>query len=549
MYTEHFGLHELPFSIAPDPLYLFLSERHQDALAHLEYGVKAEGGFILLTGEVGTGKTTLCRRLLEKLPDQVDVAYIINPRLNPIELLETLCDELKIDKPSESTNKKLVDHLNAYLLKAFASGRKTVLIIDEAQNLSVEVLEQIRLLTNLETNRCKLVQVMLLGQPELLEILGRRDLRQLAQRVTARFHLGPLGEKEIDAYVHHRLKIAGCERPLFAPNLNRMIWRYSNGLPRLINLICDRALMGAYAQGIAHVDRPTLVRAAEEVLGTGQAKMTHPKNLLWGSLWILTLFCIVFGFWSWNSSRKVLPDHDNSPLSAVVQQTSTKPLEQEQTHMSSTATEQSTLPEDFFSIRNEEKALKDLAQLWEISLDEESQDVCQSLRNFGLDCLTGIGTLDTLEKINRPAALTLYDDDGSPFYAILSELDDDRALLIVAEGFYSLSLDVITMRWFGDYLLLWQPPSISPSLLRPGDSGPAVAWLAQVLGSLELYKPTGVEGSLEGPLLGAFKKFQFKSGLIPDGILGPMSMVHLNTARKVSGPRLTPKGKKGVTSS
>ena len=213
MYTAYFGLYESPFSIAPDPLYLYMSEHHREALAHLQYGIKIDGGFVLLTGEVGAGKTTLCRSLLEQLPEDVDIAYILNPKVSVIELLETICDELHIERPEEVSIKKLVDRINTRLLDANARGRKTVLIIDEAQNLSIEVLEQLRLLTNLETNRYKLLKIVLLGQPELLQILNRMEMRQLSQRITARCHLGPLDAADVGAYVRHRLEIAGCKHP------------------------------------------------------------------------------------------------------------------------------------------------------------------------------------------------------------------------------------------------------------------------------------------------------------------------------------------------
>ena len=267
MYTSYFGLNENPFSIAPDPLYLYMSDHHREALAHLQYGIKSDGGFVLLTGEVGAGKTTLCRSLLEQLPESVEVAYVLNPKVSVIELLETICDELHIDRPEQGSIKMLVDRLNAYLLEANARGQKTVLIIDEAQNLSVDVLEQLRLLTNLETNRYKLLQIILLGQPELLQILNRQDMRQLSQRVTARCHLGSLDVQEINSYVQHRLKVAGCNRRLFPETLGKTLWQLTGGIPRLINLVCDRALLGAYVLEREEVDRKLLFQAAREVLG------------------------------------------------------------------------------------------------------------------------------------------------------------------------------------------------------------------------------------------------------------------------------------------
>ncbi len=217
MYNDHFGLHDHPFSIAPDPRYLFMSDRHREALAHLLYGIRNEGGFVLLTGEIGTGKTTVCRCLLEQLPADTRVAYIINPRLSALELLATICGEFGISCPEGNSSKLFIDRLNVFLLDSHAAGRQSVLIIDEAQNLSAEVLEQIRLLTNLETNRRKLLQIILIGQPELRVLLARPDLRQLAQRITARYHLQALSKREVIKYVSHRLAIAGARKPLFPP--------------------------------------------------------------------------------------------------------------------------------------------------------------------------------------------------------------------------------------------------------------------------------------------------------------------------------------------
>ena len=196
MYIEHFGLKEIPFSIAPDPRYLYMSDGHREALAHLLYGMNSDGGFVLLTGEVGTGKTTVCRRLLESVPQDAEIAFILNPKLTVSELLASVCDEFGVSYPEGNASIKVfVDRISAYLLGACESGKRAVLIIEEAQNLSPEVLEQLRLLTNLETDRRKLLQIILLGQPELREILGRPELRQLSQRITARYHLGPLSKK------------------------------------------------------------------------------------------------------------------------------------------------------------------------------------------------------------------------------------------------------------------------------------------------------------------------------------------------------------------
>ncbi|MFD2167932.1 AAA family ATPase [Thalassotalea euphylliae] len=269
MYTGFFGLGDIPFSIAPNPDFLFLGDRHKEALAHLTYGLGDTGGFVLLTGEVGTGKTTLSRRLLEQLPENTDVAFILNPTLSCLELLATICDELGVRyKKAGVTLKYLTDKIQQKLLTNQEQDRNTLLIIDEAQHLQPEVLEQLRLLTNLETNTRKLLQVVLIGQPELQQLLQRRDLRQLAQRITARYHLLPLTRNEVAEYIKHRLAVVDCHRPLFKPNAISTIHKISKGIPRLINLLCDRALANAYGKNDALVTRKTVIEASEQALGS-----------------------------------------------------------------------------------------------------------------------------------------------------------------------------------------------------------------------------------------------------------------------------------------
>ncbi|MBV1884281.1 MAG: AAA family ATPase [Pseudomonadales bacterium] len=273
MYKKFFGINDEPFSIAPNPHYLYMSRQHHEALAHLVYGIKKDG-FITLTGEVGTGKTTVCRCFLEQVPEDTNVAFILNPKLSVIELLAAICDELQVKHTkggilglSKDGVKEYVDAINEYLLLAHAEGRKTLLIIDEAQNLSIDVLEQIRLLTNLETNKRKLLQIVLIGQPELRDLFAKPELRQLAQRITARFHLEQLSLEETKAYVTHRLAIAGTQREIFSVPVIKCLHKISGGIPRIINVVCDRALLGAYVQNKGEVDKKTLRRAAKEVLG------------------------------------------------------------------------------------------------------------------------------------------------------------------------------------------------------------------------------------------------------------------------------------------
>lgn len=267
MYYEHFGFSEPPFSISPDPRFLFMSERHREALAHLVYGAGENGGFVLLTGGVGTGKTTLLRSLLQQELQDVDVAMCLNPSLNEYDFIASILDELGIvyDDQQQSI-KRLIDALNRHLLKTHSEGRQTVLIIDEAQNLSRETLEQVRLLTNLETDNQKLLRIILVGQEELQEKLAREDLRQLSQRITVRYHLTALNPSEVEDYIDHRISIARGNTKIFPASSMRKIYQLTNGIPRLINVLCDRALLGAYSEGVDKVAVKHINLAAEEAL-------------------------------------------------------------------------------------------------------------------------------------------------------------------------------------------------------------------------------------------------------------------------------------------
>ena len=291
MYLQFFDLNEAPFSITPDPAFVYLSAAHRDALAHLLYGVGqgGAGGFVQLTGEVGTGKTTICRAFMEQIPQQVDLALILNPALTVVELLQAICQEFHIPQVQDETSRMvLVDKLNRYLLEAHANGRRPVLMIDEAQNLSPDVLEQLRLLTNLETSKQKLLQIFLIGQPELQEMLQRQELRQLAQRITARYHLTPLSETETADYIRHRLAVAEVERPLFSRSALRQIHKLSGGVPRLINMLCDRALLGAFATHRQTVDASIVRKAAAELQGA-QPETGSSWRWLWWFLLTLVL--------------------------------------------------------------------------------------------------------------------------------------------------------------------------------------------------------------------------------------------------------------------
>lgn len=544
MYISHFGLNEIPFSIAPDPLYLYMSEHHREALAHLQYGIKRDGGFVLLTGEVGAGKTTLCRSLLDHLPEGVDVAFVLNPKVSAIELLETICDELRIDREEQCSIKNLVDRLNTYLLEANARGRKTVLFIDEAQNLSTDVLEQLRLLTNLETNRYKLLQIVLLGQPELLSILNRQEMRQFSQRITARYHLGPLDAVEMGAYVRHRLEIAGCHRPLFPETLNKSLWKLTGGIPRLINLICDRALLGAYTLNRPQVNNRILRQAAREVLGRLHPPGKGKKVVLAVALAALVLLLCVAMLWYWKRPYS-LPFGFGNDFFVQTQRTAMvekSPMGIVPAQVGLDDAVPQRWPKDFAASQSMEGAFADLAGLWGLAYDTGRPDYCSYASGNGLDCLVSKDSIEALRKINRPAILTLYGDEGTPVYVVMSSLDGNRAIFIAGGKKYELALSAIASHWVGEYLLLWQRPPLQRDILQPGEKGASVVWLAKTLNELGLYVATGQEVRLEGSLLVAFRRFQLSKGLTPDGILGPLALVYLNTARNLAGPHLSQLG-------
>jgi general secretion pathway protein A len=267
MYCSFYGIAEKPFSITPDPKFLYLGKTHKEAFAHLLYGIRERGGFIVITGEIGAGKTTLCRGLLRHLDENTLVAFIFNPTLSALELLKSINEDFGI--PSQGTTKKeLIDELNRFLLEKRREGKNTVLIIDEAQSLDGEVLEQIRLLSNLETETEKLLQIILIGQPEFRHILEEPRLLQLNQRVTVRYHLGALSQAETAEYIRHRLSVIDAsDKILFSPDALKRVWRHTRGVPRLINVLCDRALLAGYGQRIKNIDGPMVDRASREVTG------------------------------------------------------------------------------------------------------------------------------------------------------------------------------------------------------------------------------------------------------------------------------------------
>jgi general secretion pathway protein A len=574
MYAQHFHFSELPFSIAPDPRYLYLSDPHREALAHLLYGIGAGGGFVLLTGEVGTGKTTLCRCLLEQLPEDVDLALIFNPRLSPRELLATICDELHIPYPEKGPSlKTLIDRLNHHLLDRHARGRRTIVLIDEAQNLRFDVLEQIRLLTNLETNRDKLLQIILVGQPELNDLLGRRNLRQLSQRVTARFHLLPLSQGETGAYIAHRLAVSGVRTPLFTRRAVRAIHRCAGGIPRLVNLLCDRALLGAYSRGEHKVGVAVVRKAAREALPPDRTRRFGPAAVaLSSAAAILSIAALIYhGYlphpaWlpephapgkdlraeSTESARTAPPKPISGPVttpaepvtatasdtSALTDVPADAPLATPQHHRAGPPTE----PEGEFTRFVGEAALTrngaftPLWPLWGVEPPDAEADVCRHAERHGLRCLAANANWFQWRGFNRPAILELLLPDGGKRYVALVGIDGQKVELASGDRRATFELADILPLWRGDGVLLWKPPSDYTKALKPGERSTAVRWLRQRLGNKAA---AGKEDFFDDKLKSRLVAFQRERGLTPDGVAGPSTLIHLDgNAENPAAPRL-----------
>jgi len=533
MYNSYFNLNENPFSIAPDPRFLYMSEQHREALAHLMFALETEGGFVLLTGEVGTGKTTVCRCLLEQLPGDLNVAFVLNPRLTASELLATVCDELQIDYPAGTTSGKiLVDKINRYLLATHAAGRKTVLIIDEAQNLSAEVLEQIRLLTNLETTQRKLLQVVMLGQPELRELLARPELRQLSQRITARYHLGPLERGEVAAYINHRLAVAGHRKKLFNDKVISLVYRYTGGIPRLINVLCDRALLGTYVQGQDKVTTATLKTAAREVLGTDIAPcQSKPGRNLRISLALL--FAALVGGWlstGWHYlNGRLAPTDPAAPVqtdrSTIVAATAGTA---DTTDTGAVDTSPLTWPETPDPAASRESAFVRLLTLWGINY-VKGTEACPQAEAQGLACLHRKGNLGSLLRLNRPAVLTMLNLKGEEFSVALTGIDHGVASLTVDNREVQIPIERLEKNWTGAYIVLWRPPPGFSQVIRPNRHGEARDWLAARIADLRGQNPVEAEATETG-LAEAVEKYQKAEGIRADGMAGPETIIHLNTS-------------------
>ena len=551
MYLSFFGLNEKPFAITPDPRYLYLSERHAEALAHLLYGINEAGGFVQLTGEVGTGKTTIVRSLLAQTPKNAEIALILNPRMTATEFLLTICEEIGIGVPDASMEslKDLVDVLSHYLLRAHAAGRRVVLVVDEAQNLAPEVLEQVRLLTNLETNTQKLLQIILIGQPELRELLGRNELRQLAQRITGRYHLHPLSRDESAAYVRHRLRVAGATTDIFSGTALSEVYRLSVGVPRVINVICDRALLGAYSMD-SHKVTATLVRhAASEVFG----KRIAPNWLPWAAAasTAVVLLSASVALWSarpWKSQAAATPQAhvatnprttaaDPGVATPVVASNTGGPASKTAApHAAAVGTIERSQPLSELLTKNAKEtdtdsAFAKLFGLWGVKYVPGGTDPCTQAAKEGLDCLTQRGTFAQLRLYNRPAILMLNDEGGASHQVVLTRLDDERARIDVGGVRHEVGIGELSRYWFGDFVMLWRPGTSQVKSLSPGMRGADVRWLRQSLEHVQgLHNDGPVSDVFDTELTNLVRDFQRQHRLTVDGIAGVQTQIALASA-------------------
>jgi general secretion pathway protein A len=570
MYAPFFGLTQPPFSISPDPRYLFMSERHQEALAHLLYGLGAGGGFVLLTGEIGAGKTTVCHRFLEQIPAHCNTAYIFNPKLTVTELLQSVCEEFGLapvgqnpsHHPGPLSVKDYIDPLNKFLLQSHAAGQNNILIIDEAQNLSEDVLEQLRLLTNLETSERKLLQIILIGQPGLRRMLARPELEQLAQRIIARFHLDALTEDETARYISHRLRVAGRQdtNP-FTAKARQRIHSHTAGVPRRINLLCDRAMLGAYAASATTIDEHTVDKAASEVfdmaaplVGRPQAKSAI-KSFALGFPMLLGITLAV-GLAA--SALLLSPSIHPQPPALATSPAVTRPLAlvpspatvstapptavitasalpQAPPPIRLTATNLST----YFPrpVRDVTYAWRALATGWQIPAADG--DPCTLALRSQVQCfrIKDI-SLPLIQQLNRPGILTLQGENGKLQYAVLTALTAQSATLQMGDTTQTIAIASLANVWQGDFATYWRAPPDYLQKISEGQTHFKNDWLAIKLAAINGDPKPAPNAAQDATLILKIRGFQLAHGLKPDGIVGATTFMQINRVTGVEEPRL-----------
>jgi general secretion pathway protein A len=529
MYHSYFGLDEQAFSIAVNPRYLYMSAQHREALAHLLYGVSS-GGFVMLSGEVGTGKTTIIRCLLEQLPETADLAIVMNPSASARDLLCSICDEFGVDySPDETSLKVLTDKLTAFLVANHQRGRKSIVLIDEAQLLRISTLEQVRLLTNLETNTEKLLQIILVGQPELNELLAKPALRQLSQRITARYHLRPLSEAETEAYIKHRLTVAGMPagRQPFPPSIVRKVHQISRGIPRLVNILCDRMLLGAYSRDTNLIDGQICRQATIEVLGVAPEesfrRYHHWVYAGTGALAALVLATVVWLLVGARQAEKAVPEITVLAQGSILRE---QPLID--------AGPQAELATSSFGesswLRNQDHALIELLDVLEIDYDGALYP-CWVIARQGYKCESqSAPAWDTFRAINRPAVLRVSTQTKESAYVVLVAIKDDEAWIRSQGKMRRIALEDLGKLWTGEFVFIWKRPETFKEPIGVGARGPLVAWIAQQFAALDQQGAPLAQEHFNTALEQRVKIFQREQGLPDDGFVGMRTLLKLNEA-------------------
>ena len=550
MYADYFGLQQEPFSIAPDPRFLYLSARHREALAHLLYGLDRGGGFVLLTGEVGAGKTTACRAFLKHVPPTCHVAYILNPMCSGHEMLKSVCAEFGVTPSTDApSSQDCIDALNAFLLRTHAEGQQCLLIVDEAQNLSPAVLEQLRLLTNLETDERKLLQILLIGQPELRDMLARPEMKQLAQRVIARYHLGPLNEAETEQYIRHRLAVAGRRGTVpIRREARARIHRLSGGIPRRINLLCDRALLAAYGDGKPRVDAALIDSAAREVFVERQRAgvRRYRRAAVWACG--LAASAALAGMAAVTptgglapaiaEASAVAPSPAPAPVPAAASAVSlAAPAVAAVTPVPASAASAASAPSVLEQpIADERQAWRELAGVWNLRIDGEQP--CRAVQTQQVRCFAARMDLGLIRQLDRPGILALQKDDGAPTFALLVGLTADSAVLQSGGRRERVPLLALTRHWQGYYATYWRVPPSYTETLTEGSTGPMVDRIAAQLARLEGAPAPQGRQVFDAAMRERVHAFQLAQGLKPDGLAGPYTLMQLNRATGIDEPHL-----------
>jgi len=555
MYLKTFGLQEKPFHITPDPRFVFLSKNHKEAFAHLLYGIQQRVGFLSLIGEVGTGKTTVLRTLLRQLErSEYQVALIFNPCLSELELLHTIHREFSIACPLQESNlSRLHDSLNRFLLAERQAGKTVVLVIDEAQNLAPRVLEQLRLLSNLETETDKLLQLVIVGQPELEEVLGRRELRQLKQRLVVNYRLETMDEKDTAAYIKHRLKIAGyADTNLLTPKALNLVYRSTRGLPRLINILCDRALLVAYANDKNVIDHQTIHQAQIELDGGKKNRHKHFLNgLLVLFIALLGGALVYMGLYFVQINGAAIPAASSSTLGVAVP---IEPSVQSKNHQPAKAKTAEPDPqllqgviEKISTYSEKDSALlaaNAVLPLWGQPILETYDaspynPMAAAIQTRALETIQFQGSFEQLRNFNVPAVLTLYLPllNGRRYLA-LTHLQQDQVLTVpplTAAGW--LPINILEQIWFGKAVLPWKNVENLPYVDTPGADTGGLDHLQQRL-RLAGYIDLPITGVFDAPTILAVSELQKKTGLDPDGRIGAQTLLQLYRLTGVNTPSL-----------